>query len=170
MQVSTAATHENIQQPAPKEVYAMLFSPHRRNSLCMLNSAKSLTKRLLDRVHRKNSDFLTLVDHSPRAYAERLYLAFMKTVTQKTPQGDDDELCQELMKIGEIIQDVTKFEDRILNAAGVGDDLVEVQHIREAMQDVERWLEDILCGTLEGVDILTKAYQHHKLLYQYVAK
>lgn len=58
-----------------------------------------------------------------------MYLAFMKTVTQKTPQGDDDELCQELMKIGEIIQEVTKFNDRILNATGMEDDLAKVQHI-----------------------------------------
>ncbi|KAK0470847.1 hypothetical protein IW261DRAFT_1572686 [Armillaria novae-zelandiae] len=80
------------------------------------------------------------------------------------PGGDDDEIYQELMKIGELIKDVTIFEDRILNAAGIGDDLAEVQRIREGMQEVKRWLEDVLCGMLEGVDILTKAYQDHTLL------
>ncbi len=149
---------------------SMLFPPHHCNYLCMLDSAKSLTKGLLDQVLWKNHDFLSLVNHSPHAYAERMYLAFMKTVTQKTPQGDDDELCQELMKIGEIIQEVTKFNDRILNATGMEDDLAKVQHIWEAMQGIECWLEDILCGTLEGIDVLMKAYQDHMLLYQDVAK
>ncbi|KAK0499957.1 hypothetical protein EDD18DRAFT_1348761 [Armillaria luteobubalina] len=78
---------------------------------------KSLTKRLIDRALAKNNDFLVLVDHSPYKYAERLYQSFMETITPATPQGDDDQICQELMKLGELIQDVTKFEDRILNAA-----------------------------------------------------
>ncbi|KAK0492985.1 hypothetical protein EDD18DRAFT_1108585 [Armillaria luteobubalina] len=149
-QVSAAPTHQNISQP--KQV------------------VKSLTKRLLDRAHAKNTEFMTLIDRSPRKYAEGLYLRFMETVTRRTPRGDDDELCQELLKIGELIKDVTTFEDRILNAAGVGDDLAEAQQIREGIQEVERWLEDILCGTLEGVDILTKAYHDQTLLYQCVAK
>ncbi|KAK0484084.1 hypothetical protein EDD18DRAFT_1112138 [Armillaria luteobubalina] len=76
----------------------------------------------------------------------------------------------ELLKIGELIKDVTTFEDRILNVAGIGDDLVEVQQIREGIQEVKQWLEDILCGTLEGVDILMKAYHNQTLLYQCVAK
>ncbi|KAK0466522.1 hypothetical protein IW261DRAFT_1574508 [Armillaria novae-zelandiae] len=146
LQVSAVSMHQNISQPK--------------------TIIKSLTLRLLNRALRKNNDFLTLVEHSPRAYAERLYFNFMETVTRMVPRGDDDELCQELMKIGELIKDVTIFEDRILNAAGVGNDLAEVQKIREGMQEVERWLEDILCGTLEGVDILTKAYQDQTLMYQ----
>ncbi|KAK0493687.1 hypothetical protein EDD18DRAFT_1107688 [Armillaria luteobubalina] len=117
-----------------------------------------------------NTEFMTLVDRLPRTYAEGLYLGFMKTVTRKVPRGDDDELCQELLKIGELIKEVTTFEDRILNAAGIGDDLGEVQKIREGIQDVEQWLEDILCGTLEGVDILMKAYNNQTLLYQCIAK
>ncbi|KAK0502086.1 hypothetical protein EDD18DRAFT_1100580 [Armillaria luteobubalina] len=127
---------------------------------------KSLTKRLLDQALHKNNNFLALVDRSPCAYAERLYVSFMETVTRTIPRGDDDELCQELMKISELIKDITAFEDRILNAAGMGNDLGEVQQIWERMQEVERWLEDILCGTLEGMDILTKAYQDKTLLYQ----
>ncbi|KAK0500751.1 hypothetical protein EDD18DRAFT_1348152 [Armillaria luteobubalina] len=116
-QVSTAPTHQNISQP--KQV------------------VKSLTKRLLDRAHAKNTEFMTLIDRSPCKYAEGLYLRFMETVTQRTPRGDDDELCQELLKIGELIKDVTTFEDRILNAAGIGDDLAEAQQIREGIQEVE---------------------------------
>ncbi|KAK0488217.1 hypothetical protein EDD18DRAFT_1359906 [Armillaria luteobubalina] len=149
-QVSAAPTHQNISQP--KQV------------------VKSLTKRLLDRAHAKNTEFMTLIDRSPRKYAEGLYLRFMETATRRTPRGDDDELCQELLKIGELIKDVTMFEDRILNAAGIGDDLAEAQQIREGIQEVERWLEDILCGTLEGMDILMKAYHDQTLLYQCVAK
>ncbi|KAK0472142.1 hypothetical protein IW261DRAFT_1424535 [Armillaria novae-zelandiae] len=73
------------------------------------------------------------------ANGKTLYVRFMATVTCKRPQGDDNEICQELMKIGELIQEVTMFEDRILNAVGMGDDLAEVQLIREGMQNVERW-------------------------------
>ncbi|KAK0472661.1 hypothetical protein IW261DRAFT_1570775 [Armillaria novae-zelandiae] len=144
-QVTPAPTHQDTSQP---------------------QLVKSLSKRLLDHAVGKHNDFLTLVDRCPHTYAETLYVRFMATVTRKRPQGDDDEICQELMKIGELIQEVTTFEDRILNAVGMGDDLAEVQLIREGMQDVERWLEDILCSTLAGVEILTKAYQDHKLLYQ----
>ncbi|KAK0460312.1 hypothetical protein IW261DRAFT_1429098 [Armillaria novae-zelandiae] len=146
LQVSAVSTHQNILQPK--------------------TIIKSLTLRLLDRALRKNDGFLALVEHSPHAYAERLYFNFMETVTHMVPRGDDDELCQELMKIGELIKDITIFEDRILNVAGVGNDLAEVQKIWEGMQEVERWLEDILCGTLEGVDILTKVYQDQTLMYQ----
>ncbi|KAK0501995.1 hypothetical protein EDD18DRAFT_1100490 [Armillaria luteobubalina] len=90
----------------------------------------------------------------------------METITCSTPRRDDDKLCQELLKIGELINNVTTFEDRILNAAGVGNDLAEVQQIWEGMQEVKHWLEDILCGTLEGVDILMKAYWDETLLFQ----
>ncbi|KAK0465772.1 hypothetical protein IW261DRAFT_1574850 [Armillaria novae-zelandiae] len=106
---------------------------------------KSLNLHLLNRALRKNDNFLALVEHSPHAYAERLSSTSWKR---------------------ELIKDVTIFEDRILNAAGVGNDLAEVQKIWEGMQEVERWLEDILCGTLEGVDILTKVYQDQTLMYQ----
>ncbi|KAK0477823.1 hypothetical protein IW261DRAFT_1565608 [Armillaria novae-zelandiae] len=147
---SAAPTHQNMSQP--KHVI------------------KSLSKRLVEQASAKNNEFLTLLDRSPRAYADRLYHRFMVTVTRMKPGGDDDEICQELMKIGELVTDVTVIEDRILNAAGIGEDLAAVEHIREGMQEVERWLEDILCGTLEGIDILTKAYQDQTLLYQHVAK
>ncbi|KAK0474142.1 hypothetical protein EDD18DRAFT_1368025 [Armillaria luteobubalina] len=110
------------------------------------------------------------MDGCPRTYADRLYHKFMDTVTRMKPRGDDDEICQELMKIGELVKDVTIIEDRILNAAGVGEDLAEAEQIREGMQEVERWLEDILCGMLEGIDILTKAYKDRTLLYQHVAR
>ncbi|KAK0501075.1 hypothetical protein EDD18DRAFT_1348536 [Armillaria luteobubalina] len=150
LQPSAAPTHLKVLQPKEE--------------------LKSLTTQLLNRALAKKNKFITLVDHLPHTYAERLYLSFMETVTQMMPQGDDDEICQELMKLGELIKDVTKFEDRVLNAAGVGDDLAQVQQIQEGMQEVECWLEDILCGTLEGVDILTKAYQEQTLLYQQVAK
>ncbi|KAK0209441.1 hypothetical protein IW262DRAFT_1469042 [Armillaria fumosa] len=98
-QPSAALTHLKISQPKEE--------------------LKSLTTRLLNCALAKKNEFITLVDHSPRTYAERLYLSFMETVTRTTPQGDDDEICQELMKLGELIKDVTKFEDRVLNAAGV---------------------------------------------------
>ncbi|KAK0486704.1 hypothetical protein EDD18DRAFT_1360515 [Armillaria luteobubalina] len=149
-QASAAMSHQNISPP--KQVI------------------KPLTKRLLDRALHKKEEFLTLVDRSPCTYVDGLYVRFMETVTCLMPRGDDDEICQELMKIGELIKDIMTIEDRILNAAGVGNDLVEAQQIREEMQEVERWLEDILCGTLEGVDILTKAYEDGTLLFQHVAK
>ncbi|KAK0478645.1 hypothetical protein EDD18DRAFT_1364573 [Armillaria luteobubalina] len=147
---SAAPTHPNISQP--KHVI------------------KSLSKQLLERASAKNKEFLTLMDGCPHAYADRLYHKFMDTVTQMKPRGDDDEICQELMKIGELVKDVTIIEDRILNAAGIGEDLVEAEQICEGMQEVERWLEDILCGMLEGIDILTKAYKDRTLLYQHVAR
>ncbi|KAK0477740.1 hypothetical protein EDD18DRAFT_1365243 [Armillaria luteobubalina] len=149
-QASTTMSHQNIS--LPKQVI------------------KPLTKRLLDRALHKKEEFLTLVDRSPCTYADGLYVRFMEMVTRPMPRGDDNEICQELMKIGELIKDITTIEDRILNAAGVGNDLVEAQQIREEMQEVEHWLEDILCGTLEGVDILTKAYEDGTLLFQHVAK
>ncbi|KAK0474612.1 hypothetical protein IW261DRAFT_1568615 [Armillaria novae-zelandiae] len=147
---SAAPMHQNMSQP--KHVI------------------KSLSKRLIERASAKNKKFLTLMDRSPHVYADRLYHRFMVTVTRMKPGGDDDEICQELMKIGELVKDVTMFEDRILNAAGIGEDLAAVEHIRKGMQEVERWLEDILCGMLEGINILTKAYQDQTLLYQHVAK
>ncbi|KAK0471763.1 hypothetical protein IW261DRAFT_1571639 [Armillaria novae-zelandiae] len=147
---SAAPTHQNMSQP--KHVI------------------KSLSKRLVERASAKNKEFLTLMDRSPCAYADRLYHRFMVTVTRTKPGGDDNKICQELMKIGELVKDITMFEDRILNAAGIGEDLAAVEHIHEGMQEVERWLKDILCGMLESIDILTKAYQDQTLLYQHVVK
>ncbi|KAK0493942.1 hypothetical protein EDD18DRAFT_1355857 [Armillaria luteobubalina] len=114
--------------------------------------------------------FEQVTNRSPRMYADRMYHRFMDTVTRMKPRGDNDEICQELMKIGELIKDITMIEDRILNAAGVGDNLAEVELIHEGMQEVECWLKDILCSMLEGIEILTKAYEDQMLLYQHVVK
>ncbi|KAK0496445.1 hypothetical protein EDD18DRAFT_1353194 [Armillaria luteobubalina] len=151
----------------PSQVSAALTN---QNILQSNQNIKSLTKCLINRALVKNNEFLALVDRSPHTYAERLYQSFMETVTWVMPKGDDDKICQELMKLREVIQDVTKLEDRILNAAGVRDDLAEVQQIWEGMQEVEQWLEDILYGTIEGIDILKQAYKDQMLLYQQVLK
>ncbi|KAK0222070.1 hypothetical protein IW262DRAFT_1460354 [Armillaria fumosa] len=95
---------------------------------------------------------------TPRVYAKRLYHEFMATVTNQSPQGDDTRLCDELTKLGTLIQDVTNYANKILNNVGVGKDLAEAQEIHDCMQDIEWWLEDILCGVLEGVDMLLDAH------------
>ncbi|KAK0491899.1 hypothetical protein EDD18DRAFT_1109314 [Armillaria luteobubalina] len=113
-----------------------------------------------------NEDFLNLIDHWPWVYAEKVYRKFMATVTNKFPQGDNSRLCDELTKLATLIQDVTKYSDKILNNVGVGKDLAEAQEVQDCMQEVEHWLEDILCGALEGVDVLHESHQSHCLMYQ----
>ncbi|KAK0505476.1 hypothetical protein EDD18DRAFT_1344301 [Armillaria luteobubalina] len=127
---------------------------------------KLFTQRILKRISSKNEEFLVLIDRRPRVYAERLYREFMAMVTDQSPQGDDTRLCDELTKLGTLIQDVTNYADKILNDTGVGKDLAEAQEIQDCMREVEWWLEDILCGVLEGVDMLLNAHQSRHLLYQ----
>ncbi|KAK0488250.1 hypothetical protein EDD18DRAFT_1359726 [Armillaria luteobubalina] len=75
----------------------------------------------------------------------------MATVTNQSLQGDNTQLCDELTKLSALIQDVSNYADKILNDVGVGKDAAEAQEIHNCMQEVERWLEDILCGALEGL-------------------
>ncbi|KAK0492639.1 hypothetical protein EDD18DRAFT_1108651 [Armillaria luteobubalina] len=143
---------------------------HAASSACSYTRHKAQInkgrRKRYKRTKSKNEEFLNLIDRRPRVYAERLYREFMATVTDQSPQGDDTQLCDKLTKLGALIQDVSNYADKILNDVGVGKDLVEAQEIHDCMQEVEQWLEDILCGALEGVDVLLDAHQCRRLLYQ----
>ncbi|KAK0493750.1 hypothetical protein EDD18DRAFT_1356210 [Armillaria luteobubalina] len=117
-----------------------------------------LTQLTLDCIAWKNDEFLALIKCRPHAYVEQLYLAFMASVTAKQPQGDDSKICGKITKISELIDPINKHEARILNIAGVGLELAEVHEYWDCMEEVQQWLEDILCGIMEGVDVLVQSH------------
>ncbi|KAK0481070.1 hypothetical protein EDD18DRAFT_1436517 [Armillaria luteobubalina] len=73
----------------------------------------------------------------------------MTSVTADKPQGDDSPICTKITKIGELIDTINKYEARILNLAGVGPELAEAHKYQDHMEEVQQWLEDILCGITE---------------------
>ncbi|KAK0472591.1 hypothetical protein IW261DRAFT_1424181 [Armillaria novae-zelandiae] len=136
----------------------------------IMKPTKTLAQIILDRITCKNDDFMALIQQHPHAYAERLYLGFVASVTVDKPQGDDSQICTEITKIGELIDTVKKYEARILNLAGVGPELAEVHEYQDCMEEVQWWLEDILCGIMEEVEVLFCSHESHQLLYQQVMK
>ncbi|KAK0228034.1 hypothetical protein IW262DRAFT_1455230 [Armillaria fumosa] len=128
---------------------------------------KTLANMMLDRIAHTNEEFMALIKRQPRAYADRLFLVFMATVTMDTPEGDDSEICDEITKIEEFIDTVNKHKATILNTAGVGQELAEAHKYRDCMEEVQKWLEDILCGIMEGIDVLVETRKSHGLLYQH---
>ncbi|KAK0470908.1 hypothetical protein IW261DRAFT_1572598 [Armillaria novae-zelandiae] len=129
---------------------------------------KTLASMMLDHIACTNEEFMALIGRQPRAYADRLFMAFMATVTMDTPEGDDSEICNEITKISEFIDVVDKHEVTILNTAGVGQELAEAHEYRDCMEEVQKWLEDILCGIMEGIDVLVQTHNSRRLLYQHV--
>ncbi|KAK0465846.1 hypothetical protein IW261DRAFT_1574689 [Armillaria novae-zelandiae] len=71
-----------------------------------------------------------------------------------TPEGDNSKICNEITKIGEFIDVVDKHKVTILNMAGIGQELVEAHEYQDCIEEVQKWLEDILCGIMEGIDVL----------------
>ncbi|KAK0478570.1 hypothetical protein EDD18DRAFT_1114188 [Armillaria luteobubalina] len=139
----------------------------RRNVPCETKPSKTLATMMLDRIAHTNKEFMALIKRQPHAYADRLFLAFIATITTDTPEGDDSQICKEITKIGEFIDTVNKHESTILNAAGVGQELAEAHEYRDCMEEVQKWLEDILCSIMEGVDVLIQTHRLCGLLYQH---
>ncbi|KAK0465753.1 hypothetical protein IW261DRAFT_1427076 [Armillaria novae-zelandiae] len=127
---------------------------------------KTLTQIILDCIACKNDNFMALIQQCPHAYAEQLYLGFIASVTADKPQGDDSQICTEITKIGELIDAVNKYKARILNLAGVRPELAEAHEYQDCMEEVQQWLEDILYGIMEGVEVLFHSHESHQLLYQ----
>ncbi|KAK0493891.1 hypothetical protein EDD18DRAFT_1107856 [Armillaria luteobubalina] len=129
---------------------------------------KTLAIMMLDHIAHTNEEFMALIKCQPWAYADCLVRSFFATVTVDTPEGDDSEICEQITKISEFINVVNKHEATILNAAGVGQELAEAHEYRDCMEEVQKWLEDILCGIMEGVDVLVETHKSRGLLYQNV--
>ncbi|KAK0466633.1 hypothetical protein IW261DRAFT_1574383 [Armillaria novae-zelandiae] len=85
--------------------------PHSQAAEPMFKT-KSFSERMLDRFMQRT-----------------VYCEFMATVTDKSPQGDDSQLCDKLTKLAMLIQDVTKYSNKILNDVGVGKDVAEAQEV-----------------------------------------
>ncbi|KAK0500246.1 hypothetical protein EDD18DRAFT_1349119 [Armillaria luteobubalina] len=107
---------------------------------------KTLANMMLECIACTNDEFMVLIKRQPHVYADRLFLAFMAMVTVETLDGDDSQICDGITKIGELIDSVNKHEATILNVAGVGQELAEAHEYRDCMEEVQKWLEDILCS------------------------
>ncbi|KAK0475325.1 hypothetical protein EDD18DRAFT_1116098 [Armillaria luteobubalina] len=94
--------------------------------------------------------------------------SFMASVTTEQPQGDDSNICSEITKISKLIDAVDKHEARILNIVGMGPELAEAHKYWDCMEEVQQWLKDILCGIMEGINVLVQSYTSCQLLYQHV--
>ncbi|KAK0475357.1 hypothetical protein EDD18DRAFT_1116061 [Armillaria luteobubalina] len=129
---------------------------------------KTLANMMLEHIAHMNDEFMVLIKHQPHAYADRLFLAFMATVTTETLDGDDSQICDGIMKIGELIDSVDKHKATILNVAGVRQELAEAHEYQDCMEEVQKWLEDILCCIMEGINVLIQTHKSCGLLYQCV--
>ncbi|KAK0498119.1 hypothetical protein EDD18DRAFT_1103726 [Armillaria luteobubalina] len=171
MQVSTTMV-SSVSRPCKYNTSKEQRRAHAESSTRTYESitkpGKTLAQIILDCITRKNNDFMALIQQRPHAYAEQLYLGFIASVTADKPQGDDSQICTEITKIGELIDTVNKYEARILNLAGVGPELAEVHEYWDCMEEVQRWLEDILCGIMEGVEVLFRSHESCQLLYQLI--
>ncbi|KAK0497918.1 hypothetical protein EDD18DRAFT_1104420 [Armillaria luteobubalina] len=142
--------------------------PQKAAELSITRPTKTLAIMMLDRIAHTNEEFMALIKCQPQAYADHLVRSFFATVTMDTPEGDDSEICEQITKISEFIDIVNKHEATILNAAGVGQELAEAHEYRDCMEEVQKWLEDILCGIMEGIDVLMETHKSRGLLYQNV--
>ncbi|KAK0499344.1 hypothetical protein EDD18DRAFT_1102710 [Armillaria luteobubalina] len=138
---------------------AIKATPNPLFSECNAKPMKTLANMMLERIAHTNDEFMVLIKCQP---------SFMAMVTMETLDGNNSQICDGITKIGELIDSIDKHEATILNVAGVRQELAEAHEYQDCMEEVPKWLEDILCCIMEGIDVLIQTHKLCGLLYQHV--
>lgn len=96
-----------------------------------------------------------------KQFAERMYLRFCANKYK-------DDIHDTIVDIGKYQTSLHRYEDEILQLAGVGPQLEKVQDRSREVTDLIAWLEEVLCLAMVDNALLFKMHTEGKLLYQNV--
>lgn len=98
-------------------------------------------------------------------FLESIFSAY---TTQLKDKGvnDKDIINDPIVRLGRWQRTLQRYFGRILQDAGVGSELREVEDILKRVDGVVHRLEDLLCHAMLGPDTLAVAHDKRKLMYQ----
>jgi hypothetical protein len=102
-----------------------------------------------------------LTHNSSEGYVDGIFRMYRTT-------RNNDSINEALAKLAGLQTSISNCEAEVLQLAGIGESLQHVTDIRRCVDEVVRWLEDLLCWALIGAEDLLTAHKQQSLLYQKV--
>jgi hypothetical protein len=98
------------------------------------------------------------------AYIEKVYSTYEAQFNKGKTSRKIIEI--EIEKMGKLQHSVKRWGEKVLQAAGTGDEWNEVENIRRRVHEVVTYLEEMLCEALLDPKALIEAHHSHNLGYQ----
>lgn len=105
---------------------------------------------------RVDSKFSALIGRSPFHYIDNLYHRYLVSL-------DYDTFRDEIILVSQLQKSIRRYEDAILQIAGVGTQLKRCEEIAARISHVIKALEDILCVAM--ADELIISHSREALVY-----
>lgn len=92
----------------------------------------------LERADRINARLRKITGDDARQYLRRIVEGFLGN-------RDKDAVYEQIVAVGKLQKSVCSYENKVLTLAGLGPEHDKLMEVIRAVDDVVRWLEEVLC-------------------------
>jgi hypothetical protein len=142
---------------SPSYVKTCTYSTHGCVLNCVLNRIVSPLNYWIQRADRVAVNLRKLTHNSSEGYVDGIFRMYRTT-------RNNDSINEALAKLAGLQTSISNCEAEVLQLAGVGESLQHVTDIRRCVDEVVRWLEDLLCWALIGAEDLLTAHKQQSVV------